>query len=102
MVEVLAQARRPVQCMPHVRGAASCNRAAQLLDKRQDAARQLYSIASKNIVVVEFYLPQLWYGFFAPKLRSTLGASGAFVVARMSCAVMSSVLTNAHLCTNFS
>jgi hypothetical protein len=33
----------------------------QLLDKRQDAARQLYSIASKNIVVIEFYLPQLWY-----------------------------------------
>ena len=32
---------------------------AQLLDRKQDAARQLYSISNKS-TVVEFYLPQLW------------------------------------------
>jgi hypothetical protein len=39
---------------------------------------------------------------FAPKLRSALGASGAFVAARVSCAAMSSAPTSALPCTSFS
>ena len=41
-------------------------------------------------------------GVFAPKPRSALGASGAFVAARVSCAAMSSAPTSALPCTSFS